>query len=102
MAEPLHHLAFPRPRLLGGGGDRLPDLGWVFSHIYTFWANSWQPDLSKTQNQPKLVFTRALRQAQGQHVNSRSNRLFIGLAYQGKDIVFRFIIEYSSLRDIGP
>jgi hypothetical protein len=29
--------------------------------------------------------------------------LFIGLAYYGKDIVFRFIIEYSSLRDfIGP
>jgi hypothetical protein len=26
---------------------------------------------------------------------------FIGLAYQGKDIVFRFIIEYSSLMDIG-
>ncbi len=23
-------------------------------------------------------------------------------AYQGKDIVFRFIIEYSSLRDFGP
>jgi hypothetical protein len=28
--------------------------------------------------------------------------LFIGLAYQGKDIVFRFIIEYTSLRDFGP
>jgi hypothetical protein len=28
---------------------------------------------------------------------------FIGLAYQVKDIVFRFIIEYnSSLRDFGP
>jgi hypothetical protein len=27
---------------------------------------------------------------------------FIGLAYQGKDIVFRFIIEYSCLRDFGP
>jgi hypothetical protein len=27
---------------------------------------------------------------------------FIGLAYKGKDIVFRFIIEhYSSLRDFG-
>ncbi len=26
---------------------------------------------------------------------------FIGLAYQGKDIVYRFIIEYSSLRDFG-
>jgi hypothetical protein len=29
--------------------------------------------------------------------------LFIGLAYQkGKDIVFRFIIKYSSLMDFGP
>jgi hypothetical protein len=27
---------------------------------------------------------------------------FVGLAYQGKDIVFRFIIEYSSLRYVGP
>ncbi len=27
---------------------------------------------------------------------------FIGLAYQGMDIVFRFIIEYSSLGDFGP
>jgi hypothetical protein len=28
------------------------------------------------------------------------NEVF-GLAYQGKDIVFGFIIEYSSLRDFG-
>jgi len=28
--------------------------------------------------------------------------IVVGLAYQGKDIVFRFIIEYSSLRDFGP
>ncbi len=28
--------------------------------------------------------------------------LFVGLAfYEGKDIVFRFIIEYSSIRDFG-
>ncbi len=27
---------------------------------------------------------------------------FIGLAYHGKNIVFRFIIEYSSLKDFGP
>jgi hypothetical protein len=26
----------------------------------------------------------------------------LALAYQSKDIVFRFIIEYSSLRDFGP
>jgi hypothetical protein len=28
--------------------------------------------------------------------------VFVILAYQGKDIVFRFIIEYSGLRDFGP
>jgi hypothetical protein len=27
---------------------------------------------------------------------------FVNLAYQGKDIVFRSIIEYSSVRDFGP
>jgi hypothetical protein len=27
---------------------------------------------------------------------------FIGLGYQGKDIVFKFIIEYISLMDFGP
>jgi len=27
---------------------------------------------------------------------------FVGLALVGKDIVFRFITEYSSLRDFGP
>jgi len=26
----------------------------------------------------------------------------VGCAYQGKGIVFKFIIEYSSLRDFGP
>jgi hypothetical protein len=27
---------------------------------------------------------------------------YVGLAYQGKDSVFRFIIDYNSLRDFGP
>jgi hypothetical protein len=27
---------------------------------------------------------------------------FVSLSYQGKDIVFKFIIQYSSLRDFGP
>jgi hypothetical protein len=27
---------------------------------------------------------------------------FVGFGYQGQDIVFRFIIEYSSLREFGP
>jgi hypothetical protein len=38
-------------------------------------------------------------------ISMPSKRLFlefIGLAYQGKDIVFRPIIAYSSLRDFGP
>jgi hypothetical protein len=29
------------------------------------------------------------------------SHVFVGLAYQGKDIVFRFIIKFSSLRDFG-
>jgi len=28
--------------------------------------------------------------------------VLLAFAYQGKDIVFKFIIEYSSLRDFGP
>jgi hypothetical protein len=28
--------------------------------------------------------------------------LFVGLAYQGKDIVFRFIIEYKYLNGFWP
>jgi hypothetical protein len=27
---------------------------------------------------------------------------FVGLAYQAKDIVFKFIIDYSNLMDLGP
>ncbi len=34
--------------------------------------------------------------------NVKVNTKFVHLAYQGKDIVFRFIIEYSGLRDFGP
>jgi hypothetical protein len=32
----------------------------------------------------------------------KAHSSFVGLAYQGKDIVFGFILEYSSLRDFGP
>jgi len=27
---------------------------------------------------------------------------FVGIAYQGEDIVFRFIIKYSNLTNFGP
>jgi hypothetical protein len=36
------------------------------------------------------------------YIDGTLPKMFIELAYQGKDIVFRFIIEYSSLRDFGP
>jgi hypothetical protein len=42
---------------------------------------------------------------QGENKMSLKKALMFGtlLAYQGKDIVvFRFIIEYSSLKDFGP
>jgi hypothetical protein len=34
-------------------------------------------------------------------LGSRWKYFFIGIAYQGKDIVIRFIIEYISVRDFG-
>jgi hypothetical protein len=39
----------------------------------------------------------------GNQISKLPNTGFIGLGYhQGKDIVLRFILEYSSLRDFGP
>jgi hypothetical protein len=39
-----------------------------------------------------------------QALRSMAKYRFVGLTYQGKDIVsvFRFIIEYSSLKDFDP
>jgi hypothetical protein len=34
--------------------------------------------------------------------SSGKRNFFVGLDYQGKDIVFKFIIEYNNLRDFGP
>jgi hypothetical protein len=34
-------------------------------------------------------------------IPSSITNAFVGLALEGKDIEFRFIIEYSSLRDFG-
>jgi hypothetical protein len=36
-----------------------------------------------------------------QHFAKQGIVSFVGLAYPGKDIVFRFIMEYSSLRPLG-
>jgi hypothetical protein len=44
-----------------------------------------------------LLHSRALLRDLGENIC-----LFVGLAYEGKDIVFRFVIEYSSSRDFGP
>jgi hypothetical protein len=37
-----------------------------------------------------------------EHPKRHLSTNFVGLAYQDKDIVFKFIIDYSSLRDFGP
>jgi hypothetical protein len=45
------------------------------------------------------------RWKKGEHslvIRKQKEKEFIGIAYQGKDIVLRFIREYSSLRDFGP
>jgi hypothetical protein len=38
----------------------------------------------------------------GSYISRTGSQSFVGLAYQGKYIVFRSIIEYSSLMDFGP
>jgi len=35
------------------------------------------------------------------NVHLHAQQWFVGLAYQGKNIAYRFVIEYSSLRDFG-
>jgi hypothetical protein len=48
---------------------------------------------------PKTIVT-FLKHIGSSHLESA---IFIfGLAYQGKDIVFRFMIEYSNLMDFSP
>jgi hypothetical protein len=55
-------------------------------------------------NKPKVLGQGSSFNGQSAHTRNSftSNKSFVGRAYQGKDIVFRFIIEYSSLRDFGP
>jgi hypothetical protein len=45
---------------------------------------------------PKRLKPCMLSNTSQQHAN------FVGLAYQGKDILFRLIREYSGLKDFGP
>ncbi len=65
-------------------------------HGNTLWGHVWeQYTLGKTNKLNLGPFFGGIKGILGNY--------FVGLAYQGKDIVFRFIIEYySSLRDFGP
>ncbi len=49
------------------------------------------------QGNPTTLYLRVLLSDLGENIC-----LFVGLAFIGKDIVFKFIIEYSSSRDFGP
>jgi hypothetical protein len=51
------------------------------------------------------VLSKVLGHAQNLRLGSNFKMQWVVLlafAYQGKDIAFRFIIEYASLRDFGP
>jgi hypothetical protein len=57
----------------------------VLTHTYIYDCHS-QKNMSFPMKEPKVLL-----------------EFFWGFAYQGKDVVFRFIIECnSSLRDFGP
>jgi len=65
--------------------------------VFIFWLGLGNE--FKFWNKPQLQSSGPLLSANILHKEPEE---FVGLAYQGKDIVFRFIIEYSSLRDFGP
>jgi hypothetical protein len=47
-------------------------------------------------------FSRLLLLTTPYFIHTLTIRLLLALPYQGKDIVIRFMIEYSSLMDFGP
>ncbi len=62
---------------------------WGYIYIYKFIRNT-------NENSRKLS-------SRINYNNVAMSLTFVGLAYQGKkDSVFRFILEYNSLRDFGP
>jgi hypothetical protein len=62
----------------------------MLNFMALYWPQSWK--------KLTIKFAKPIRNPLGANVPA-----FIGFAYQeGKDIVFRFILEYSSLRDFGP
>ncbi len=68
----------------------------LFFHFLKIWQN-WLFFVSK--------FAICLEIKIRCHLNLFRNKsycIFIGVAYQGKDIVFTFIIGYTNLRDFGP
>jgi hypothetical protein len=60
-----------------------------WENLYRTWILSWK-------------LQKLLKEKNVQLMGSGGEQFFIGLAYQEKDIVFRFIIEYSSLMDFWP
>jgi hypothetical protein len=66
-----------------------------------------QDDVSKRSTDDNAIrqdspCTRWCEQHKNDFLPDLMFHFFVGLVYKGKDIVFRFIIEYSSLGDFGP
>jgi hypothetical protein len=71
---------------------------WLLKFIwfFTFKKNSfvfWEIFASKKNNAGCIAVASRIDQP---------IQVFVGLAYQGKDMVYKFNIEYSSLGDFGP
>jgi hypothetical protein len=70
---------------------------WVFSFVVNF-----LPCEGLALKPPKTLLGKRRRRSNNGGHPYKLLHGFVGLAYQGKNIVFRLIIEYSSLRDFGP
>jgi hypothetical protein len=90
---------------LKGTGKALP-LDRIWHEEDCKWTNTEWKYVRKICNCRNVVECWLIYLVQGVILGrlNQEELVLIGLAYyyQGKDIVFRFIIEYSSLMDFGP
>jgi hypothetical protein len=86
--------------LSGWGSDRLFTRR---SHNNILWSEPVPGNIRFNLSDPDLVEAWHIYNVFRSKLNKFKKKFeFFGLGYQGKDIVFRFIIEYSSLMDFGP
>jgi hypothetical protein len=98
----LHGLDNGYLNLQNGNGGLWTKSGQVDSKTSPLCLVRWLKKVEKVTWKLLRSYNRLDCKELGMYILSFQVLSFVGLAYQGEDIAFRFIIEYSSLRDFGP